>query len=145
MREDQPALLTVGAQWSPVEAVRLNLGYHHFFDKRAKWYGNTQQKLDHDSNEFLAGAEWDVTNRITISAGGQMTRYGLSDEYMNDMSFVVNSISYGFGMNYKVRDNVTLKFAFFQTDYDDYNRKQPTVDSFTRTNRVLGLGCDIDI
>ena len=64
---------------------------------------------------------------------------------MNDMSFVVNSYSIGFGANYKVSDKVKLKAAFFQTEYGDYERTQPTKDTFTRTNRVLGIGCDIDI
>jgi long-subunit fatty acid transport protein len=77
--------------------------------------------------------------------GGQLTRYGLTDDYMNDISFVVNSYSIGFGANYKMRENLTLKAGFFQTEYGDYNRTTPTQDSFTRTNRVLGLGCDIDI
>jgi len=145
VNEDSPALLTLGAQWSPIEEIRLNAGWHHYFDKRASWYNNAQKLLDHDSNEFLFGAEWDLSNKITISAGGQLTRYGLTDQYMNDMSFVVNSYSYGFGFNYKVRDNVKLKFAYFQTDYDDYDRTTPTTDSFTRTNKVLGVGCDIDL
>jgi len=147
--EDSPALLTVGAQWSVRPDVRLNLGYHHFFDKDVNWYGNTQRLLDHDTNEFLAGAEWDVTDQLTLSLGGQLTRYGLSDEYMTDMSFVVNSYSFGFGANYKLSDKVVLKAAYFQTNYETYDRKDyPTAgisDSFTRTNRVLGLGCEVTL
>ena len=145
VNEDQPSLLTLGAQWSPISNVRLNAGFHHFFDKHARWYNDAQDKLDHDTNELLAGAEWDINDRVTVSLGGQLTRYGMSDEYMNDMSFVVDSYSFGFGLNYRVRDNIKLKFAYFQTDYEDYNRTQPTVDSFTRTNHVLGIGCDIDL
>ena len=147
VNEDQPAQLAVGAMWSPVAPVRLNAGFHMFFDKDASWYGNTQQLLDHNSYEINAGAEWDITDRLTVSAGAQMTRYGLTDEYMNDMSFVVNSYSCGLGFNYKVSNHVKAKAGYFQTYYDNYDRvKSPTVsDSFTRTNRVLGIGCDIDI
>ena len=145
--EDSPAQLAVGAMWSPVDKVRLNLGYHHFYDTKARWYGNTQDLLDGGTNEYLGGVEWDVTDRLTISGGGQFTRYQLTDAYMNDMSFVVNSSSVGFGFNYKVSDQVTLKAAYFQTNYEDYDRvtsKEPLVsDSFTRTNRVLGIGCDL--
>ena len=147
--EDAPALLTVGAQWSFVDNARLNLGYHHFFDKNATWYGNSQDLLDHDTNEFLAGVEWDINDRLTASVGGQLTRYGLSDQYMNDMSFVVDSYSFGFGANYKLNDKVMLKAAYFQTNYEDYDRQnypvQGVSDSFTRTNRVLGIGCEITL
>ena len=145
--EDSPALLTLGAQWSVRPDVRVNLGYHHFFDKNATWYGNTQDLLDHDTNEFLAGAEWDLNDKFTISAGGQLTRYGLTDAYMNDLSFVVSSYSFGFGASYKVKDNIRLTAAYFQTNYEDYDKvtsAEPRIsDSFTRTNRVLGLGVEV--
>lgn len=147
--EDSPALLTLGAQWSIRPDVRLNLGYHHFFDKDATWYGNTQSLLDHDTNEFLAGAEWDVTPRLTVSAGGQLTRYGLSDAYMNDMSFVVSSYSLGFGASYKVKENIRLTASYFQTNYEDYEKVTSTTprisDTFTRTNHVLGLGVEVTL
>ena len=149
VNEDAPALLTVGAQWSPVSNVRVNVGWHHYFDKQADWYANAQDKLSHNSNELLAGAEWDVTDRLSISAGGQLTRYGLTDEYMNDISFVVDSYSVGFGFSYKAAEKVNLKAGYFQTIYDTYDRttsQQPLVsDSFTRTNRVLGLGVEVNL
>ena len=147
VNEDQPALLVAGVQWTPVTPVRINAGFHMFFDKDASWYNNSQRLLDHNSMEYLLGAEWDVTDRLTVSAGAQMTRYGLTDEYMNDLSFVVNSVSYGFGFNYKVADHVKVKAGYFETDYENYDRlTSATVrDSFTRTNRVIGIGCDIDI
>ena len=146
--EDSPAQLAVGAMWNISDDFRLNVGYHHFFDKDVKWYNNTQDLLGGGTNEYLAGAEWDLTNKLTISGGGQITRYQLTDEYMNDMSFVVNSYSFGFGFNYKAADNITLKAAYFQTNYGHYDRvtsTEPLIsDSFTRTNRVLGIGCELN-
>ncbi|MCR5242229.1 MAG: transporter [Prevotella sp.] len=147
--EDAPALLAVGAQWDIIPQVHLNLGYHHYYDKNAHWYNNAQDKLDHGTNEFLAGVEWDVSPRVNISCGGQLTRYGLTDAYMNDLSFVVNSYSAGFGVSYKATDKVTLTAAYFQTNYDNYDKvtsTEPRVsDTFTRTNRVLGLGVQVDL
>ncbi|MBO7045744.1 MAG: transporter [Prevotella sp.] len=145
--EDSPAQLAVGAMWNITDDVRLNLGYHHFYDKNVHWYNNTQDLLDGGTNEYLAGAEWDIIEKLTVSGGTQFTRYQLTDAYMYDMSFVVNSYSFGFGFNYKASDVVTLKAAYFQTNYEDYDRvtsKDPLVsDSFTRTNRVLGIGCEL--
>ena len=147
--EDAPALLAVGAQWQFLPGWRLGLGYHHFFDKDATWYGNTQDLLDHDTNEFLGGLEWDINDRLTASGGLQFTRYGMSDAYMNDMSFVVNSYTFGFGADYRLNDRLTLRAAYFQTNYEDYNRTNyPAAgvsDSFTRTNNVFGLGCEITL
>jgi len=148
VNEDAPALLTIGAQWKPINEVSLNLGWHHYFDKDANWYNNTQDLLRRNTNEYLAGVEWDITDKLNVSGGAQLTRYGLTDEYMNDMSFVVNSYSLGFGFSYKVKENITLSAAYFQTNYDNYSRENyPTAgvsDTFTRTNRVLGASCQID-
>lgn len=149
VNEDQPALLTVGVQWNPIDPIRVNAGWHYYFDKDASWYGNTQSLLDHNTNEFLLGGEWDINNRMTVSLGGQLTRYGLSDQYMNDMSFVTSSYSIGFGCNYRLTDVVTLKGGIFNTYYENYERKDYPVagvnDTFTRTNRVLGIGCDVTL
>ena len=145
--EDMPAQLSLGAMWTMSDNFRLNLGYHHYYDKSVKWYNNTQDLLGGGTNEYLAGAEWDLTDKLTISGGGQLTRYQLTDLYMNDMSFVVNSYSLGCGFNYKATDNITLKAAYFQTNYDHYKRNDypqaGVSDDFTRTNRVLGIGCEL--
>ena len=145
--EDMPAQLSLGAMWTMSDNFRLNLGYHHYYDKSVKWYNNTQDLLGGGTNEYLAGAEWDLTDKLTISGGGQLTRYQLTDKYMNDMSFVVNSYSLGCGFNYKATDNITLKAAYFQTNYDHYKRNDypqaGVSDDFTRTNRVLGIGCEL--
>ena len=156
--EDAPALLTLGAQWSALDNVRLDLGYHHFFDKQAHWYENSQELLDGGTDEYLAGVEWDIIPRLTVSTGGQLTRYDLTDAYMNDMSFVVNSYSFGFGLNYQLSNVVTLKAAYFQTNYENYDMDTPAQNveslgisipaghnTFTRTNRVIGIGCDITL
>jgi len=149
VNEDMPALLAVGVQYSPIDAVRINAGYHHYFDKDASWYNNTQELLKHNTNEYLLGAEWDTTDNLTFSAGAQLTRYGMSDEYISDMSFVVNSYSIGFGFNYKLSNKVAIKAAYFQTYYGDYDRTDATnpqvKDSFTRSNRVFGVGCELSL
>ena len=152
VNEDTPAMLSVGAQWSPIPVLHLNAGYHHFYDKNASWYNDCQKLLDSGTDEYLGGVEWDATEKVNISCGFQITRYGLTDEYMNDMAFVVNSYSIGAGISYKVSNKVTLNAAYFQTNYGDYKKVEATDangnvtkgDTFTRSNRVLGLGCQID-
>jgi long-subunit fatty acid transport protein len=152
VNEDTPAMLAVGAQWSPIPELRINAGYHHFYDKNASWYNDTQKLLDNGSNEYLGGVEWDANDKVNLSCGFQITRYGLTDAFMNDMSFVVNSYSVGGGISYKVTDKITLSAAYFQTNYGNYDKVEATDangivtkgDSFTRTNRVIGLGCQVD-
>jgi len=151
VNEDTPAMLALGAQWSVLPQLRLNAGYHHYYDTNAHWYNDIQKKLDGGSNEYLGGVEFDASEKVNISCGFQITRYGLTDDYMNDMSFIVNSYSVGAGISYNVSDKVKLTAAYFQTNYDDYDKVSERDaagnvtkgDSFTRTNRVVGLGCEI--
>ena len=161
--EDAPALLAVGAQWSVIDNVRVNLGYHHFFDTKAHWYNNSQELLDGGTDEYLAGAEWDITPRLTVSAGGQITRYDLTDAYMNDISFVVNSWNLGAGLDYQISNVVKLKAGYFHSFYGDYDMNTPAQkvkvggdsgltlripagrSNFTRTNYVFSLGCNLTL
>ena len=150
--EDQPALFTIGGQWSVTPSVRVMAGYHLFFDKSAHWYNHDEDKLDGNTWEYNGGAEWDVNDKLLVSAGIQKTNYGLSDEYMNDMSFVVSSYTYGLGLRYKISDKVKVNVAYFQTNYDTYKQdvtpaatNATTHNDYTRTNRVLGVGVDITL
>ena len=143
--EDTPALLTVGAQYSILPSLRINAGWHHYFDVDTKQY--TKDMLG-DSNEYLFGAEYDICKKLEVSAGMQRTEYDLKDAGMNDISFNVSSYSVGFGFGYQVSDKVKVNAAYFQTFYDDYNKAKDAngvTNSFTRTNRVIGLGVDLKL
>ena len=139
--EDSPALITVGAQYSILPSVRVMAGYHHYFDTDTKQY---MKDFQTDTNEYLLGAEWNINKYIEISAGGQRTIYGNKDAGMNDISFTVNSWSAGFGIGVNVAENIKINAAYFETFYDDYNKISGTgmSDTFTRSNRVIGIGAD---
>jgi long-subunit fatty acid transport protein len=160
IREDQPSLLAFGVQYSPVDKVRINAGYHHFYDKNAKKtyyvnsvrYDNKNSQLKKGTDEYLGGVEVDVAKKWTASAGFQITRYGNTDEYINDISFVVNSWSFGLGAKYQVSDKVAVQAAFFQTNYDKYTTQAVMIEdpkgmmqnTFGRTNRVIAIGANLD-
>lgn len=161
---DIPALLTLGVGYSPIDALRINVGFHWFDDKEAtsgyrytKADGVTQQRVNRHKNldrgtlEYNAGAEYDINKTVTVSAGWQSTNYGLSDEYMDDKSFVVSSNSVGFGAKVNLSSKMSLNVAYFHTFYkhkttseaDAVTRQAYTAD-YTRNNDVLGVGLDID-
>lgn len=143
--EDSPALLTVGAQYEIMPSLRVMAGWHHYFDVDTKQY--TKAMLG-DTNEWLAGAEYDINSWLQVSAGYQKTSYDQNDLVMNDISYNVSSWSFGLGVGVKVAKNMKVNAAYFQTNYDDYNKADAqtmTTDCFTRTNRVIGLGLDVTL
>lgn len=145
--EDSPALLAVGVQWDALSQLRVMAGWHHYFDVDTEQY--TKDMLS-DTNEYLFGVEYDINDRIQVSAGGQRTKYEFNDAGMNDISYNVDSYSFGLGVGIKVMRNIKVNAAYFQTLYDDYDMTSgvaPAVvtNSFTRTNRVFGLGVDMTL
>ena len=92
------------------------------------------------------------TDKLQISGGLQKTNYGLSDAYMNDMSFVVSSYTFGFGLGYQLTKKLKVNVAYFQTNYDTYKQEvtptalnHTTHNDFTRTNNVFGVGVDLTL
>lgn len=156
---DIPGIWTLGVQYAILPNLRAMLGYHYFFDKQARIANDKQKLLEANTQEFLAGVELDITKNLLVSAGMQRTKYGLGDgAYLSDMSFVTSSYSVGFGASVRVARNARLNLAYFWTDYENFDKHyQQTygiaegktivaenTDRFTRTNKVLGAGIDID-
>lgn len=147
---DIPSLLTIGAQYSILPTVRASIGWNHFFDQHAGMANQKQKYLSGDTNEFLAGVEWDITDRVLVSGGYQNTNYGLEDGYMSDMSFTTNSYSVGMGAAFKLNKNLKLNVAYFFSIYDGYTKESTNyngtglagTDVFDRTNKVFGVGVD---
>lgn len=169
---DIPGILALGAQYEVLKNLRVMAGYNHYFDKDARMDNDKQKFLKNNTQEFLAGVEWDINPSVTVSAGGQRTLYGLGDgKYLTDLSFVTSSYSFGVGAKIKVAKNAHLNVAYFFTNYSNFKKeytdeivvgkKQVTqpdgsvttqpekigttnTDIFTRTNKVFGIGLDID-
>ena len=145
-----PALLavSVGYEFSP--KIRATLEYHFFDDKNAKMADDRQKELKHGTHEVLAGVEWDINKRFTVSCGAQRTDYGLSDGYQQNTSFACDSYSIGLGGAWNINEKIRLNAGYFITLYSDYTHEQSNYlgtnysgkDVYSRTNNVIGIGID---
>ena len=149
---DIPAYLTLGAGYAPTDDLRINVGFHWFDDKNATSYNNRNKKLDRGTLEYNAGAEYDINKCLTVSAGWQRTSYGLSDEYMDDKSFVVSSNSVGVGGVIRLTSRMKLNVAYFHTFYEHKKTSDESTvgtntlnytSDYTRNNNVFGVGLDV--
>ena len=159
---DIPAYLTLGAGYSPVDAVRVNVGFHWFDDKNATSYNNRNKKLTRGTLEYNAGVEVDVCKKLTLSTGWQSTNYGLPKEekdtedskrYMDDKSFVTSSNSVAVGGVYHLNKKMDLNVAYFHTFYSHKKTEQNVnlgttnvvySSDYTRNNNVFAVGLDIN-
>lgn len=165
---DIPALYTVGVSYQITPKLLASVGYHHFFDSDAGMAtvtnpANTSEKIEKQNfinggtNEYLAGIEYQIDRMFLVSAGGQITRYGVTDGYQTDLSFSCNSYSIGLGGAVNVAKNVKINVGYFWTTYSDYEKNWdnynnvipadqtpvPGKDIFSRTNKVFAAGVDI--
>lgn len=151
---DIPSLLTVGVGYSPIDELRINVGFHWFDDYNATSYNNRNKLLKKRGTlEFNAGVEYDVNKKITVSTGWQNTNYGLTDEYMDDKSFVVSSNSVGLGGVYHITKKLDFTVAYFHTFYNHVKTSEevtlaPGVSNtyntdYTRSNNAFAAGVNI--
>ena len=155
---DMPGIATLGAQYEVLPSLRVMAGAHYYFDKNAHMADEKQKRLSHNTWEWNAGVEYDISDKLLVSTGFQKTNYGLGDgSFLNDMSFVTSSYSLGIGAKIQVANNMKLNVAYFQTFYDTFHKEYSQTfeaagktitaectDDFTRTNKVFGVGLDID-
>ena len=141
VRSDIPALLTVGAQYSVIPSVRLMAGYHYYFDKDAK--GSATDVSD-NTWEVTFGAEWDVTKKLTVSAGAQRTQYGFADADMNDLTYNINSTGLCLGASYRISETVNINAGYMHSFYDNHTVVNAYgADNYTRKNDVFGVSVDL--
>ena len=142
-RYDMPALFVAAVGYEFSKNLRGALEYHFFDDTHAKMADERQKTLEHGTHEILAGIEYDINNKFTVSCGGQRTDYGLSDEYQKDTSFACDSYSVGLGGAWNINDKLRLNVSYFCTLYSDYNKPASYgSEIYNRTNNVIGVGID---
>ena len=155
---DIPGILTVGGCYEILTTWRVMASYHYYFDKDARMDKDKQKLLSSNTWEWALGSEYDISDALTVSAGMQRTKYGLGDgSYLTDMSFTTSSYSYGFGAKVRVAPKVTVEASYFWTNYETFDKEYDqeysaagmsatahNTDQFTRTNKVFGVGVNLD-
>ena len=149
-RYDMPSLLSVAVGYEFTPRLRGAVEYHFYDDKNAKMGDDRQKTLSHGTHEILAGVEYDINKKVTVSLGGQRTDYGLTDEYQQNTSFACDSYSVGGGAAWNVNEKIRLNFSYFCSLYSDYTKEQSNYlgtgsagkDTYSRTNHVIGVGID---
>ena len=140
VRSDIPALLTVGAQYSVLPTWRLAAGYHLYFDTDAE---GSATGVSDNTWELTFGTEWDATERLTLSAGVQRTKYGFADEEMSDMNFNISSVALCLGGAYKFNEKLKMNVGYMHSFYTDHEVVSATAtDLYTRKNDVVGVSLE---
>ena len=143
VRSDIPALLTLGAQYEFADNFRAMVGGVYYWDKDAK---GTPIKKGDNTWEANFGVEWDVTDKVLLSFGGQRTQFGFDDADMADTNFFTSCSSIAIGGAYKFSEKMKLNVGYMHSFYDDHkvvNAESGITRNYTRKNDAVGVSLDI--
>ena len=141
VRNDIPAILSLGAQYHLLPSLRLSAGYVHYFDTDAE--GSATEVSD-NTWEASFGAEYDINSKWLVSAGVRHTNYGFADEEMSDLNFNLDNFALCVGGAYKVNEKVTVNAGYMHSFYGDHDVKGAGLSTlYERKNDTWGVGVDI--
>lgn len=132
---DIPAFLSVGLDYKLTDKFNVTVGYHTYFDEKAGWATNDDGMATVNGNfqEYGVGFEYLLTKKVLISAGYLATKTNATEYYQDDLSYSLNTNSYGGGAAYIINDMFTLQFGIFNTEYHPatYNKSYTLMDGVT--------------
>lgn len=157
VRGDLPALLTVGASLDVGSILTLHGGFQYYFDKSAN-YGKSLKNEDLiDANNWEAGlaVEYHLNDNFTLSAGYQRNQTGVKPTYQSDLSYSLNTNTFGGGGRYRINDMLAINLGVSYSMYEDQTVEGShdvggqgiTFIDFKQTYKknamVIGLGLDL--
>lgn len=142
-REDLPGILAVGAEYRINDKIRFDGSFKEYFDKSAQKVAHEDKLVDKNTWEVALGAEYRCCKLLTVSASWQRTKYGMSDEGMNDISFPCSDNSLGLGVRIHPSKYFNVDLGYMHTFYQDrtvFSAATGKTDKYSRENNVFGLG-----
>lgn len=143
-RNDIPAILAVGIEYSVLQQLRAHFSLNLFFDKNADWEGS-EDLVNSNTYDLAFGAEYDITEALLISAGYLRTQIDLAKEYQSDFSHELTSDTFGGGARLTVSDKLDLDLGFLYVSYKDDTRNIAYLigtfpEKYSRTTWAFALG-----
>ena len=145
VKSETPALLAVALS-RHFGSVKVTAEWHNYFDKDAQ--NSFTPCITGNTNEYLLGAEWSISDKWLVSAGVQRTALNMDINKYSDMNFVTSSTSVAAGVKYNFSEKVGLNLGIMPTFYD----KETAVgqasginftDVYHRTSIAWGIGLDL--
>jgi long-chain fatty acid transport protein len=164
-RADMPAQLTAGLTMKPSEKILASAGFHMYFDKNAD-YGKTTTNTQGDvialenkdilnnTMEIALGAQYNLTEKLMVSAGWLHVISGATEDYQSDIDFDLNSNTFGGGFGFALNPKIELNLAGSYTKYIDgeknYNAMLgtnpiPTIEKYSKNTWIVAVGININL
>ncbi|MCU0472663.1 MAG: hypothetical protein MUC93_04750 [Bacteroidales bacterium] len=169
IRNDMPAMLSIGIDYRLSPKLKVALGGNYFFDKTAD-YGH---KVDADLNpatpvvhiansdiignngmSIQGGLEYNISDKLLVSGGYVFANKGVNSKYQSDLTYGLSTHTIGAGGAYAFNDKIKINLGCAYTKYMDDTKTIDHILSGTATNIqadetyrkstvVFGVGIDM--
>jgi long-chain fatty acid transport protein len=161
IRNDMPAMLSVGAGYMAGEKLGVNAGFHYYFDKSANYgkklngvYVDNDKVIDNNFFEVAAGLEYKLSEKLLVSGGYLLAKTGVNLDYQNDLSYSLTSSTAGLGGKYQLNDMIGIDLGFGYTIYADGEKTIdhllpdgttiiPAKETYYKNNILISIGVDL--
>ena len=144
-RNDIPAILSMGIEYSVLEQFRAHFSFNLYFDKSADWEGS-EELVNSNTYDFAFGLEYDITDTFLISAGYLRTQIDVDKEYQSDFSNELSSNTFGGGGRLTISDRLDFDLGLLYVTYLDDERGityaivGTVTEKYSRTTWAFALG-----
>ncbi|MDR0437620.1 MAG: TonB-dependent receptor, partial [Bacteroidales bacterium] len=162
LRSDVPAILSLAGSYDITPNVKVSVTYLHHFEKQATFetwvptdddylggfIAQRQKLINGNTNEYKAGVEWKLNDKLTLSTGFQYSDVNVFDTWQNDIAHNLDNFTVGLGFAYRITDRLTLNFGAINTWYTPSSVTGvaggviPYKQTYDRTNRAIAVGVD---
>lgn len=139
---DMPALLGIGLSYLVMPSLNVAVDYNMYFNEDANWDG-AEANVE-NGNEIAVGVEFALSEALLLSGGYLMATSGAMDTYQSDLSYSLNSNTFGLGAKYQLNPGMALSLGFSSTSYEE--GQNPAVDAgmgnetYMKTATVFAFG-----
>jgi long-subunit fatty acid transport protein len=155
---DMPAMLAIGVEFKPLDKLLLTGSFNYYFDQAVDYDGSAEKDIDMiDKNftEFALGVEYGLTEKLRASAGWLGTFTGVNLNYQDELSYSLNTNSFGAGFGYRISPMIDINLGGMYTMYKEgtktYNHNmtgsgiiRSVTETFNKDTWVVAVGVDLN-
>ena len=149
---DMPAMLGIGLSYRIMPSLNIAFDYNMYFNQGVNWDwdnpATTTEEVAADyvdnGSEIAIGAEFALSQALTLSGGFLMATSGAMDSYQTDLSYSLNSNTIGLGAKYTLNPQMAISLGFSTTSYEEGQNTAVAAmtgnETYMKTATVFALG-----
>lgn len=142
---DMPAMLSGGVNVHPVKRLMVSAGFEYYWDKNVNWDGR-EQFIESNSYNVNLSAQFNLTNKLLVSAAYGYANMGVGKNYQTDLSYSLSSSSIGVGGAFDITSFMRLNFGYTMVMYANDVVEVPNFykQTYSKDTKLIAVGLDFN-